>query len=84
MTQAFLFGGEPMEIAKSQNMIIESNPDALKDIVDEVLFNNSSAKDDYLSGNKQAFGFLMGEAVKKAGKSANPVLLKDILLKMLK
>jgi len=48
-------------------------------VIDEVLKVNEVAVSDYQSGKKNAFGFLIGQVMKKTGGRANPGLVNEIL-----
>ncbi|MDO8471326.1 MAG: Asp-tRNA(Asn)/Glu-tRNA(Gln) amidotransferase subunit GatB [bacterium] len=62
-------GGEPRVIANDKNLIQESDGEVLKKIAEEVLRENPGAPID----------FLVGQAMKKTGGRANPVMLQEIL-----
>ncbi|MCX7715485.1 MAG: Asp-tRNA(Asn)/Glu-tRNA(Gln) amidotransferase subunit GatB [Clostridia bacterium] len=79
----FESGGDPLEIAKANNLIMESDASALESIIDKVIAENADSVESYKSGNQKVFGFLMGQVVKEAGKGANPQLARDLLMKKL-
>jgi aspartyl-tRNA(Asn)/glutamyl-tRNA(Gln) amidotransferase subunit B len=56
----------------------------LKKIVDLVINKNKQAVQDYKSGNKSAFNFLIGEIMKESKKRADFKLARELLEKMLK
>ncbi len=61
-------GGEPKAIAIEKNLMQESDREVLQKIVDEVLKEHAGKP-------KQ---FLVGEAMKKTGGKANPVILQEL------
>ncbi len=61
-------GGEPKKIAADKNLIQESNREVLEKIVEEVLNENDSAPTQ----------FLVGQAMKKSGGRANPIILQEL------
>lgn len=63
-------GGEPRRIAEEKNLIQESDREILKKVVKEVLAENP--------GDVPA-QFLVGQAMKKSGGRANPVILQELL-----
>ena len=50
---------------------------------DKVISENADSLEKYRAGNQKLFSFFMGQALRLAGKSANPKLVKDILTKKL-
>lgn len=72
---------------KSPSVIASANPDyqpmeddgALEAIVDEVLKENPDSIATFLSGRDRAFGFLVGQVMKKTGGKANPKKASDLL-----
>lgn len=67
--------------------IVESNPDyqpmtdygAIESIVDAVLAENPDSIALFESGRDRAFGFLIGQVMKKTGGKANPKLVNELL-----
>lgn len=76
-------GGKPQDIAKENGFIMENNTSELEEIADRVIAENADSVESYKAGNQKIFGFLMGQVIRYAGKSANPKLAKDILAKKL-
>ena len=66
-------GGEPLTIAVEKNLIQESDREVLKTLVKEVLEENAAAP----------IQFLVGQAMKKSGSRANPIILQELFLEML-
>ena len=66
-------GGEPHIIAVEKNLIQESDREVLKTLVKEVLEENVAAP----------IQFLVGQAMKKSGSRANPIILQELFLEML-
>ena len=66
-------GGEPHTIAVEKNLIQESDREVLKTLVKEVLEENVAAP----------IQFLVGQAMKKSGSRANPIILQELFLEML-
>ena len=62
-------GGTPRNIAEDKNLIQESDREVLEKIVEEVVKENPDVPVDYL----------VGQAMKKTGGRANPVMLQEIL-----
>ncbi len=66
-------GGDPRVIAKEKNLIQESDREVLEKIVEEVLSTEG--------GKDLNINFLVGQAMKKSGGRANPVMLQEIFQK---
>ena len=62
-------GGETRKIAEEENLMQENNREILEKIVEEVLEENKNAP----------VQFLVGQAMKKSGNRANPVILQELL-----
>ena len=76
-------GKDPLELAKDQNLFQVSDTGAIEKIAKEVISANPKAVADYQK-NPLSIGFLVGQVMKESKGSANPVLAKDILEKLLK
>src|SRR3989338_2766371 len=66
-------GGESRAIAVEKNLLQESDREVLKQLVKEVLEENAAAP----------IQFLVGQAMKKSGSRANPIILQELFLEML-
>jgi aspartyl-tRNA(Asn)/glutamyl-tRNA(Gln) amidotransferase subunit B len=62
-------GGEPREIAREKNLMQESDMEVLKKLVEEVKKENPG---------EIPVQFLVGQAMKKSGGRANPVMLQEL------
>ncbi len=84
-TIAIMFekGGKPEQIAEENGFIMSSSTDGLEEIIDKVISENGDSLEKYKAGNDKLFGFFMGQTMRAAGKSANPKLIKDLLMKKL-
>jgi aspartyl-tRNA(Asn)/glutamyl-tRNA(Gln) amidotransferase subunit B len=71
---------DPEEYIRAQGLLIQSGAnDAALAAVKAALCDNPNAVADYLSGKEKSFGFLMGQAMRRAGKSVNPETVKKML-----
>lgn len=66
-------GSSPRQIAEEKNLIQESDREALRKIVEEVMKENSGAP----------LQFLVGQAMKKSGGKANPQILTELFQDLL-
>ena len=71
--------GSPEELARKYNLLTTDNTEELKKICSEVLSENSQQVTAYKNGNDKLFAFFIGQCVRRAGKCANPKLIKEIL-----
>lgn len=77
-------GGDPKKIAEAEGMLIVEDTGKTSAMIDEVLANNSSAVEQYRSGDVKVFGFLMGQCTKALKGVAAPKAIKEELEKKLK
>ncbi|MFW5780919.1 MAG: Asp-tRNA(Asn)/Glu-tRNA(Gln) amidotransferase subunit GatB [Bacillota bacterium] len=77
-------GKDPEIIAKENNLITVNDVKGVQKAVQEAIENNPKATEQYRSGMEKVFGFLMGQVLRKVGKSASPNLVREELLKALK
>ena len=80
----FETGKKPEEIAKENDFIMENNTEELEKLADKVIAENAEIVESYRAGEERVFGFLMGQLIRYAGKSANPKLAKEVLSDKLK
>jgi aspartyl-tRNA(Asn)/glutamyl-tRNA(Gln) amidotransferase subunit B len=61
-------GGQPVSIARENNLMQESDREVLQKLVDEIIKEHAG----------KPTQFLVGEAMKKTGGRANPVILQEL------
>lgn len=76
-------GGDPEKIANDKGLIQKSDEGAVKKIAQEVLAENPSAVAEFKAGKQVSLQFLIGQGMKKSKGSANPEMLKTILMSLL-
>lgn len=76
-------GTDPEEIINKMGLSQISGLDEIEKIISSILGENIKSVEDYKSGKKQAFGFLMGQVMKASKGKANPSLAKELLEKYL-
>ncbi len=72
-------GKRANEVVDEKGLKQMSDREEIEAVIDEVLKLNETAVSDYRSGKKNAFGFLIGQVMKKTGGRANPELANEIL-----
>lgn len=73
-------GKTPLDIIKENNMIQNSDRGSLRRIVCEVLSENQKSVNDYKNGKEKALGFIVGKCMQKSKGTANPSMLREIIL----
>ncbi|MFC5412261.1 Asp-tRNA(Asn)/Glu-tRNA(Gln) amidotransferase subunit GatB [Larkinella bovis] len=73
----------PEQVAQEQNLLQNSNTDALQTLVDEVLAAWPDKVKEYRKGKKGLMGLFVGEVMKKSKGSADPKLTNELLQKSL-
>jgi aspartyl-tRNA(Asn)/glutamyl-tRNA(Gln) amidotransferase subunit B len=77
-------GIEPAAYIEEKGLLMVVDTGAAEAAVAEILAENASAVEDYRAGKQKAFGFLMGQVMKKLGGTASPEVIKSTLTNMLK
>ena len=72
-------GGDPEQIAKADGYIISVDMDKVGAEIDKILAANSAQVQQYASGEKKVFGFIMGQCTKALKGAATPKLIKQAL-----
>ncbi|HEY4499283.1 MAG TPA: Asp-tRNA(Asn)/Glu-tRNA(Gln) amidotransferase subunit GatB [Candidatus Paceibacterota bacterium] len=76
-------GGAPMRIAEEKKLFQQSNEGELAESVKKIITENPKVVAEYRAGKEAALQFLVGQGMKATKGSANPRLLKDIIVKLL-
>ncbi|MDD4027234.1 MAG: hypothetical protein PHO75_03525 [Candidatus Shapirobacteria bacterium] len=79
---SYQIGQDPVEIAKNNGLIQVSDTGTIEKLVQEVIASNPKAVEDYKK-NPMSIGFLVGQLMKLSKGSANPLLAKEVLEKLL-
>jgi aspartyl-tRNA(Asn)/glutamyl-tRNA(Gln) amidotransferase subunit B len=74
---------EPAKYIEERGLLMVADTGAAEAAVTAILAENPSAVEDYRAGKQKAFGFLMGQTMKKLGGTASPDVIKSTLTKML-
>lgn len=77
-------GGEPEELATTLGLLQQSNPEDLKGIVEDIIISNEKVVQDYKNGKMSALQFLVGQGMKATKGSANPEVLREMFISLLK
>jgi len=76
-------GKDSETLAKENGMLIVNDMNKVSEILEKVFTENSSAVEQYLSGEKKVFGFIMGQCTKALRGICTPKIIKTELEKKL-
>lgn len=79
LREIFETNEDPEKLAKERNLLQISDESFLEDIVSEVINENLQSIEDIKKGKDRAFGFLVGQAMKKTKGKANPQQINCLL-----
>jgi aspartyl-tRNA(Asn)/glutamyl-tRNA(Gln) amidotransferase subunit B len=71
--------GEPEAIARSRGLVQESDPSALRPLVQKILAAHPGPAEEFKSGKEKAFGFLLGQLMRATEGKANPQVARELL-----
>ncbi|HLP13283.1 MAG TPA: Asp-tRNA(Asn)/Glu-tRNA(Gln) amidotransferase subunit GatB [Flavobacteriales bacterium] len=74
---------KPLDIAISKNLVQESNEDALRELVEQVLAKYPEKVAEYKGGKTGLAGLFMGEVMKLSGGKADPKATNKLLNELL-
>ena len=78
------FNEDPEKIAREEGLLQQNDEDALKTIAQKIIDANSKVVADYKGGKEQALMSLVGQIMKETKGSANPAVVKKVLIELLK
>lgn len=64
-------------------LLQESNPEALKVLVEGVIRDNEGAVSEYRAGKESALQFLVGQAMKASRGAGNPAIIRDLVASLI-
>lgn len=76
-------GVDPMLIAERRGLIQNNSVEAVQAIIQTVIAEHAGVADAYRGGKVESLQFLIGQCMKITKGSANPTLLKELLIKEL-
>jgi aspartyl-tRNA(Asn)/glutamyl-tRNA(Gln) amidotransferase subunit B len=81
---AMLYAGEtnPEKLAETHGLIQKNDEGELRKIVEELVKTNPNVVDDYKKGKQAALMFFVGQGMKMTKGSANPEVLKKIIIEV--
>ncbi len=83
LEEIFETGGSPAEVVEVRGLVQLNDPQAIMDLVNQVLSENQQQVEQYLGGKTTIFQWLFGQVMRAAGGRANPSLVRSNLEKAL-
>ncbi|MDD4804532.1 MAG: Asp-tRNA(Asn)/Glu-tRNA(Gln) amidotransferase subunit GatB [Candidatus Paceibacterota bacterium] len=74
---------DPEEVAEKEGLIQKNDEDSLKIIIEKVISDNPKVLEDYRAGKETSLQFFIGQVIKITKGSANPQIIKKVLLSIL-
>lgn len=71
-------------IVQEKGLVQNSDPAEIETMIKGILEANPQMVADYRSGKDRLFGFFVGQVMKQSGGKANPTLVNDLLINLLK
>ena len=73
-------GGDPRTVAEERGLLQSSDTDTLKPIIERILAEHAGVVEEYKGGKEASLQFLVGQGMKATKGTANPEVLKEMLL----
>ena len=77
--EVFVSDVEPLKYMEEHGLMMVSDAGAIEKAVDEVLAENENVIEDYHNGKDKAFGFLVGQVMKKMKGKGDPAKVNEVL-----
>ncbi|MDR0516020.1 MAG: Asp-tRNA(Asn)/Glu-tRNA(Gln) amidotransferase subunit GatB [Fibromonadaceae bacterium] len=75
----FMSDVEPQAYIEEKGLMMLNDSDAVMEMVNAVLSENPGPVSEYRAGKEKAFGFLMGQAMRRLGGTGNPDIVRKAL-----
>lgn len=80
LLQEVVFEGQSAKkLAEDRGLIQNSSTEALNDLINQVISENSSVVDEYKAGKEVSLKYLVGQSMKLSKGAANPQMLEQLL-----
>lgn len=79
----FAEGGSPVELATERGLIQSNDKEALLPLITAMLEEHASVAAEYKAGKESVLQFLIGQGMKVTKGSADPAVLKDLIIEAL-
>ena len=74
----------PLAIAEKENLLQVSDTSSLQGVIDQIISDNEKVVVEYKEGKEAALQFLVGQGMKLTKGSANPTMLREMIIESLK
>ncbi len=74
---------DPVSYVEEKGLKADTDADALKKILEQVIADHPQSVTDYRNGKEKALGFLVGQTMKATRGKANPAMINQMLREML-
>jgi aspartyl-tRNA(Asn)/glutamyl-tRNA(Gln) amidotransferase subunit B len=74
---------DPEKIAEKEGLLQHSDEGAIKSVLEKLISENPKVVADYRGGKEASLQFFIGQAIKATKGSANPQVIKKVLLSLL-
>ena len=74
---------DPEEFAQKEGLIQQNDENVLKTIIEKLIIDNPKVVADYKAGKEASLQFFIGQTIKATKGSANPQVIKKVLLSVL-
>ena len=71
--------GDPESVARGRGLLQQSDPSALRPVVERILSEHPGPAEEFRAGKEKAFGFLLGQLMRATGGKANPQVARELL-----
>ena len=82
--EMFTNGGNAKQIVESRGLKQISNSGELEKIVKDIINENKKQVEQYRSGNEKLLGWFVGQVMKKTRGTANPTIVNEVIIRLLK
>jgi aspartyl-tRNA(Asn)/glutamyl-tRNA(Gln) amidotransferase subunit B len=83
LEEMFRTGKRASEIISEKKLSQISDAGEIREVVKQVIANNTGAVADYASGKQQALTFIIGQVMKATRGRANPGVVREIIIQEL-
>ncbi len=84
LPELFIATDGPLALASARGLLQVSDTAAIQKIIDEIISEQVTVVAEYKAGKEASLQYLIGQAMKKTMGTANPAVLKELLIQSLK
>lgn len=76
-------GDSALAVAEAEGLLQESDPEALRGVVVQVLTDHAAVVEEYRAGKESVLQFLVGQGMKASKGAGNPALIRELMIEEL-